>query len=331
MVVFFLAGVGWGVWSHRADLKRMARATPLRVLCGENWLSPSVLEEFSRKNHVPVQLWTYARPSELLRQMANTSGRIDVVCTSSMLLRSLVRNQWLMKQDYRDLRHLQEVAVDFRHLPYDPRGEYQVPLFWNLYGLVGQSEDPPDWKRVAYWGEELIILDAVTRAGIPLTEEDEGPRRGPPHIERARQFLAGLAPLLAPTRELGAEVLAGRVDWALAPLARAKVSEEQRFHLPEEGSILEVGVIGVGARSEQPELARKLIDMLLKAEHGAEVHARLGAGVVHPTLDHTVPKGAQSSALRRFPLNRYRFPDLDVEALPRFQKIFDERLAQRSK
>lgn len=322
----------------------MAQAAPLRVLCAENWLSESTLHAFSREHNVPVQLWTYARPSEFLRQMANTDGKVDVICTSSLLIKSLIQSHWILKTDYSTVRNLQQISVDFQNLPFDAHREYSVPLFWNLYGFFGKATVAPQltWKqtwtgkKVALWGEELALLDAMSRLGVNVEEKLESEQTKSLEDD-IRHFTTQAAEIFKPdTPDITAEALTTKGDWMLLPLGRvAKFLSDNsayKFWLPEDGAALEIGLLAIGSRSEQSALAKQLIDQLLSTEHAEDVHRRLGAGVVHVTLNNaaTVVPSQRAEAIRAFPLNRFRFPDVNVEALPRFQKIYDETLAKES-
>ncbi len=320
----------------------MSQATPLRVLCAENWLSESTLHAFSREHNVPVQLWTYARPSEFLRQMANTDGKVDVICTSSLLIKSLIQSHWILKTDYSTVRNLQQISVDFQNLPFDPHRDYSVPLFWNLYGFFGKSTVTPTltWKqawsgkKVALWGEELVLLDVMSRLGINVEEKLESEQTKSLEDD-IRRFTTQASEIFRPdTPDLTADALTAKSDWILLPLGRAARwlgdNAPYKFWLPEDGAAMEIGLLSIGARSEQVPLAKKLIDLLLSTEHAEDVHRRLGAGVVHVTLNNatSVAPSQRAESIRNFPLNRFRFPDVNVEALPRFQKIYDETLAK---
>ncbi len=332
------------MWSAKNQRQALAAANPLRVLCGEQWISEAVLQAFSREHNVPVQLYTYSRPSEFLRQLANSDGKVDVICTSSLLLKSLIQSHWVQKTDFSELTNLQSVSVDFLHLPYDPASEYSVPLFWNLYGFFGKGAEEsgarvPTWKqtwankRVTLWGDELNILFAMTRSGVKVEERlmDEQSKGLEDDIHG---FVSRAAQVLKPVpAPIVAEALVAKTDWIMLPLSRvAKVigaGSPYRFWLPEDGGAVEVGLLTIGSKSEQPALAKELINALLSTEHALESHKRLGGSVVHSTLNGltSIAPLQRAEALRGFPLNRFSFPDLSVEALPRFQKIFDETFA----
>lgn len=322
----------------------MSEATPLRVLCAENWISEEVLKKFSREHNVPVQLFTYARPSELLRQMANSDGKVDVICTSSLLLKGLIQSNWVRKISYEDISNRQMISVDFLHLPYDPAGNYAMPLFWNLYGFFGKSlpEANTTWKqtwlnkRVTLWGEELNLLHAMTRSGVKV-EEGLMEEQSKGLDDELRRFIQRAASILKPDlAPVTAESIVSKADWIMLPLSRvARLLGENspyRFWLPDDGGAVEVGLLAIGSKSEQPELAKKLIGELISTEHAMEVHRRMGAGVVHSTLANmkSIAPLQRAEALRSFPLNRFEFPDLSIESLPRFQKIYDETFASNS-
>jgi spermidine/putrescine transport system substrate-binding protein len=339
--VFFVSGIGWGIWTHKRRVEDLAKAVPLRVLCAENWISDAALEKFSREHNVPIKQWTYTRPSDFLRQLANADGKVDVLCTSSLLVKSLVRSHWLKKMNFQSLPNAKLLAVDFEHLPYDPDSEYSAPLFWTLYGFFGKEPQPKiaTWKqtwqskKVSLWGDELNILQLVTKNGVNveqrLQEEEAKPSKSVE--DDIRRFTKAAAHILKPdAAPVAADAMTEKVDWVLLPLAKvaSALGQDSPFHfwLPEDGATLELGVLGVGEKSAQPELAMRLINELISTDEAMASHERLGMGVVHSSLSNLASIAAlqKPSALREFPLNRLRFPDLSVESLPRFQKIFDE-------
>lgn len=325
----FFIGVGWGVWRNHLHRRQMQAATPLRVLCGENWLSPNRLDDFSERHHVPIQLYTYARPTELLSQLANVDGKIDVLCVSSFLVRSLAHARWIKTGVYQDLPQTRNLHVDFVHLPFDPKAEYGLPLFWNLHGLYGSGENV-SLKTAAHAGivlfaEPLSLLDLLALNGVRIEEHlEQETTRG--FTEGARAFLKGAARLEWPSAP-SADLL-GKAAWAAVPLARVAglIDEKHRFELPDEGGALEIGLLTVGERAPNPELALKLVDELLKPEAAMETHRRLKAGLVHRTFENveTLSVWVRPQALRRFPLTKLRFPDVNVEAIPPFGKVFAE-------
>lgn len=337
-VGFFVAGVLWGIWSLQLRDQRIARSTPLRVLCGENWLSAQTLEKFSLEHNVRIEQYTYAHPSDFLRQMANADGKVDVICTSSLLVRSLTRSRWLRKADFASLANVKFLAVDFTHLPYDPDLQYTVPLFWNLYGFFGKGDLPKvtTWKqtwlnkKISLWGEELNLLHLMNslhlNSGERLVAEQTSEGIGLAFQKFTKSTVRFLKPETTP---IAAEAMIANADWIQLPLGRvARLlgrDSPYRFWLPEDGATVEVGVLAIGERSAQPELARVLINDLLATDEALKTHQQLDTGVVHASLSglSSITELQKPEALRQFPLNRLRFPDLDVQELPSFQKAFD--------
>jgi spermidine/putrescine-binding protein len=120
----------------------------------------------------------------------------------------------------------------------------------------------------------------------------------------------------------------------LALVARL-IGENSPYHfwLPEDGGTIEVGVLAVGEKSQRAAEALELINELISTDHALEVHQRLRAGVVHTSLSHltSIAPLERPEALRQFPLNRFKFPDVSIDAIPRFQKFYDEALASNRK
>lgn len=337
--LFFMGGLGWGVWLHKKRAAQLAQSTPLRILCGENWLSQEGLEKFSRDHDVRIEQFTYTHPSDFLRQMANADGKVDVVCTSSLLVKSLVHSHWLKKMDFLTLSNIKNINADFLHLSYDPTSEYTVPLFWNLYGFFGKGVQPKSstWKqtwsskKVSLWGEELNVLYMMDRLDLNSSDRLVEDQTVESIAAAFKKFTKGTLQFLKPQlTSFSGDASMPQVDWIQIPLARvAKLLVENtdyHFWLPEDGASIEVGVLAVGDKSAQPELALALVNELISTPQALATHSQLDTGVVHNTLGPSVAiQGLHKpEALRQFPLNRLRFPDLDVEELPRFQKVFEE-------
>ena len=140
--ISFTFGIGYGFWRAERSQTHLAEATAIRMLCPESWYSLESLEKISKKLSTPIQLFTYANPSEFVRQMANADSKVDVICTSSLLAKSLIQSHWLKKIDTSSLNNGKQLSVDFSNLPYDPNAHHTVPVFWNLYGIFGQSGIP---------------------------------------------------------------------------------------------------------------------------------------------------------------------------------------------
>jgi spermidine/putrescine transport system substrate-binding protein len=328
--------MGWGLWRERWGTDTRPQAAPLRVLCAENWLSEPRLRQFSESTGIPIQLFTYARPGEFLRQMANADGKVDVVCTSSLLLRALVRSHWLRRSDFLSLGNSRAVAVDFLHLPFDPGSEYGLPLFWDLHGLVGRTDHlDTGWKatiqgdKVAVWGGELSLLELLSRWGLNLNLDHEESHSLQDSVHAFSKAVAQILPPGKASVETTGDLL-GKRDWVALPLSRAArfLADGGAYHfaLPADGAAMELGLLAIGAKSLQPNAALRLINDLLSTAHAEEVHERIGAGVVHRTLENSerISPWLRPQALRRFPLNRLAFPDLELETIPRFEKIYDQ-------
>lgn len=295
------------------------------------------MREFSARRNVSIQQWTYSNPGEFLRQMANADGKIDVLCTSSLMLKSLIISHWVKKMPFTELENAKYISVDFLHLPYDSASEYSLPAYWNLYGFFGKGESQTasakqtfQNKKVTLWGDELNVLNMLARSGVKIEERLQDSETKSLEAE-VRKFLHSSAGIYPPTSSaISAETITRGVDWILLPLSQVSRligdSSPYRFWLPADGGTVDVGLFAIGERSEHVEIAMDLINFLSSSEQALSLHKRLGGGVVHTSLNHldSIAPLQKAEALRRFPLTRYVFPDVSVDAIPRFQKFFNE-------
>ncbi len=349
--IFFIIGIAWGSWHQRAQVKALADSVPLRVLCPDKWLDQAALDAFGKKHKVRIEHFTYSAPNEFLRQMANTNGKIDVICSSSFLVKSLIRSRWLKSMDYAALPNMKMIAVDFSVLPYDPQGRYTVPLFWNLYGFFGKREAPKrlTWReawesqKLTLWAEELNLLNLIMT--LKLTDSEKKiPDRTQSLFEDTSDSLISTAfqkfsrssiNFFKPSASaISAEAMVANVDWIQIPLARVarllEADSPYQFWLPDEGTAIEVGVLSIGEASTQPALALQLINELIATPHALQTHTQMEMGVVHGSLSGlaSIARLQKPEALREFPLNKFLFPDLELQDLPKFQKIFNEQIVR---
>lgn len=312
------------------------RDASLRVLCAESWFPSSVWDEFANQQQISIQLFTYRTPNEFLRQMANSDGKVDVICTSSWLLKSLVHSHWVKNIRSEEFRALEKVAVDFLHLPHDPQGEYSIPLFWDLYGFFGKRSASDisaaqliQSKRVGVWADELSLFSLVTQVGVHIErreeQEDVKGLRDDMH-----SFVKSVTRFTSPQTQFNdPKDFLGGLEWTQAPLSMVAPwlkDPSYRFALPVEGGAMEIGLLAIGEKSTQTATAVKLINSLLSDEVALDLHQRLHVGVIQSTLNNaaTIPEGLRPQALRQFPLTRLYFPNLGTEILPAFERVYLE-------
>ena len=189
-------------------------------------------------------------------------------------------------------------------------------------------------QSVSLWGEELNVLYMMNRLALNsqerLVEEQKTEAIGTEFKKFAKNTIHFLKPRLTPFLN-AAEIT--EADWFQLPLARvARLLESDKslhFWLPEDGALLEVGVLAIGEKAQQPELAQLLVNELISTNQALATHNQLQTGVVHRSLSGipSIEAMQKPEALREFALNRLRFPDLSVDDIPSFQRVFDETAA----
>ncbi len=320
----FLVGTGWGFWSRRQETKLgLPAQSQLTVLCPSNWFSNALLDKFAIDHSLKVRLWTYDNANEFLRQMASANGHVDVICTSSLIIRDLVKNNWIAEVDFmRNLPGLAKVSADFLHLSYDPELKYSVPVFWSLYGWLMQKDIRPPGP--AELGGANAWLELAPDLGLFALLNSLEPVHRPSKISTLNLRVEDLS--IEPLK---------KYRWTFSTLAKASeilnINNGYHFELAEIGSFLEIGVLAIGARSENQQLAKALMELAYSDTNMNHLlkHQAVGSLLNSSEKDARIGSLRKPSALRLYSLKLIEFPELSSDAIPQFHKYLSESQGEK--
>lgn len=344
-VVTFFLGVGGALLWPRVKENFLASRT-LKILCDESWLPQSLLEEYAAKSGLRFQFYSFNKPSEFVRQIANAGTQFDVICFHSSLAKSLIQTNVLKKINPRHLRNFDQISVDFHNLPFDREFEYSVPFFWNVHGFV--VKNPPAsnlswrerWKssarKIQLWPSELDIFFTLLQSGLETVEwtDENQTRKFAEYLKRFSDTLGGWArpdSLAVDLRDLGS-----RLDIIQIPSGRAgeimSQNPELQYWTPEDGVAVSVALLGQGAQSERSKEGFQLIDWLLDGAQALKIQKFALGSVVQPALNNSdqLSDLQKSSLMRSLPASRLKFTDVQLDAVPRFEKLFREVESRRN-
>jgi spermidine/putrescine transport system substrate-binding protein len=337
-LIAFCIGLSWAHLGSKVG-RVFSHGKTLKILCDETWLPQALLEEYAARSGLSFQYYTYNRPSEFVRQIANAGASFDVICFHSSVAKSLIQAGVLKKINPRDLSNFEQVSVDFHNLPFDPDFEYSIPFAWNVLGFLTKAvpKELPwreRWtqsaKRIQLWPVELDIFFTLLQSGWEGSEwTDETQTRK--FSEYLKRFSGAAHGFVNPEQIQAALVnLGGDVDMVQVPSGHAadilKDRKDLQYWIPKDGVSVAVQLIGQGATSENQKEGFALIDWLIDGAQALRIQKFSRASVVQTALNSSDQLEAlqKASLLREIPSGELKFTNIEMDAIPRFEKLFRE-------
>lgn len=267
----------------RSRVESLAGQT-LRVYSFPNYFGRMTISSFEARTGSKVVVETYASNEEMIGSL-EVGARHDVVFPSSYAVERLVGKGLLKAMERDRVSNLIQVPERFRNPPVDPGLRHCVPYTWSLTGIgvyaprEGRSRDPDSLKAIfGPEGGKVLMLDdmratlgvALRYLGLPASTQDAA------EVAQARDLLLAQAPrVLRYVSDAGPALRSGQAGAALAwsgdVLAMQRKSEDVRFVLPREGTLLYVDYACVPERSPNPALAFAFLNHLLEPQVAAEI------------------------------------------------------------
>lgn len=338
-------GIAWSRL-HPALSKLFQQDKTLKILCDEAWIPQDLLEEYAERTGLSFQFFTYARPSEFVRQIANAGANFDVICFHSSVAQSLIKGGVLKKINPRDLSNFEQVSVDFHNLPFDKNFEYSIPFAWNVFGfLVKTIPKEMPWKdrwitsakRIELWPYELDIFFTLLQSGWESREwTDETQTKK--FSEYLKRFSSAAHGWVNPEHvEQSLVNLGPDLEMVQVPSGRAadilKERKDLQYWIPADGVNVAIQLLGQGAESRHQKEGFALVDWLMDGAQALRIQKYAHNSVVQPalnTIDQLLPL-QKSSLIRDIPVNHLKFTDIELDAIPRFEKLFREVSSVESK
>lgn len=252
------------------------------------YVEPKIVKAFEKEYGVKVNQAFFNSDEAMVQKLASGLP-YDLVTTNSAYIERLVQGGTLQSYDLGDLKNADQLTPYFEHPVYD-KGKYRytVPYGYSPAGIAYQKEKlggtiPSSWND--FWNlqeqasghmfvlsqiEETIGMSLV-REGNPANSED------PEQVKKAVDELIELKPHLAAVSDENIPDLEGGEAWLLhgwagtvyQGLLNVKNPEDYGFVLPEEGVLIGVDTLSIGAKAKAPGTALLFMDWILKPEWSA--------------------------------------------------------------
>ena len=124
----------------------------LRVSTWSNYFPDSVIQDFTAKTGIKVELSYISSNEELFAKLKAGATGFDIVQPSDYMVRQLKSLSMLSKLDPTLLPNLSQLEDYYKNLSYDPGNEYSVPFTWGTSGIavntskINLKENEVSWE-----------------------------------------------------------------------------------------------------------------------------------------------------------------------------------------
>ena len=271
----------------KSDLGTGAGERVLNVITWEDYVAPEVLEAFSKRTGIKVNMDTFGDTEELIGKLSAYSHRYDVVIFDNASAHRVANMKLLRKIDKERLPGMANIAQKFLNMDADPGNTYTVPYLWGST-LVAYRKDKITDPEPSF---DLLFDPKPEMKGRVMMIEDPVELFGVAHICEGRStnsyddrsLRAAAEVLKRQARELGAkhgsdkevrDGLASGEIWAAMCYSGdaawvAEDHEEVGYFFPKEGATLWLDIMTIARDSQNVDEAYAFIDFVLEPEIGA--------------------------------------------------------------
>jgi spermidine/putrescine transport system substrate-binding protein len=320
IIVAVAVGIAWGLKIKRAADKRKAPeadARVVKVLALKNALPMKIVKAFEAEANIKVELTEENNPDLLLARLEGPAT-FDVVTLLSSQTAQAVSTFKIQPLKQAEIAGFDSVSADFVDLPGTLHQPSVVPLYWGLTGFVTKSEEPEkSWSSVLSGKApekielkpSLLDLAYLAQATGPDKESDSAFHDRAKKLRRsshaADTFFVTASE--ASTSENNEVVELHHGESAFPPYA----AEGWTFKLADEGSMLWILTLALGAKVENESGAEKLIEYLLKPKVAEELSLETHQASCNRAVENSkrLNEILKPSHLRTVPLARIKVPD----------------------
>ncbi|MDD4737407.1 MAG: extracellular solute-binding protein [Kiritimatiellae bacterium] len=269
--------------SFVVSLVSEARQTNLVIGTWAGYMDPSLMDDFESQTGIHVILTYFNDGEEMLAKASFGNPGFDLIIPAAYAVETLRELDLLAPFDFERIPNIEHIDPRFRHLPFDPSGQYYIPYTYGVTGLAYNSEkikepvdswrilwDPRYQDRIAMFDDMLETFHLAHRLlGYDMKDAD------PAHLDAAYELLLQQKPLLRKYESnlvndmlLREEIYFGQ-NWNGNALRLIADHPQFKFVIPKEGSLMFADNICLLKTAPNPDAAHLFIDFLLQPENTA--------------------------------------------------------------
>ena len=160
----------------------------LRIFCWSEYVPQAVIKKFTEETGINVAVEHYPPDVNLLQKVGSGGGNYDLIQPSEHVLQALIKEDLVQEIDHTKIPNLENIAPEFRNMPFDPGNKHSVPYMAGFVGIVYNAEVVPgpivgyrDVFTPEHDGRIVVLEDAreivswgLATAGIPINDASDG-------------------------------------------------------------------------------------------------------------------------------------------------------------
>jgi len=274
--------------SHPGTHTRPAAAAPvetgeekvLNLFCWSEYVPQTVIDAFTAKTGIKVNVENYASNEEMLAKLLAGGGQYDLIQPSEYVVQAMIKENLLTPIDPALVPNLQNLAPEFRNLPFDPGNKYSVPWMAGTVGIVVNTElikdDIKGYNDVfqdKFKGNIVILDDAreivswgLETLDIPVNDvTDENLTKVKPVLEKWLPLVKVYDSDSPKTALLNGDVAVG-VVWSGEGAILLGEDPKFKWIVPAEGAHLFVDSLAIPKTAAHPKNAMVFMNFILEPE-----------------------------------------------------------------
>jgi spermidine/putrescine transport system substrate-binding protein len=252
----------------------------LNLFCWTEYIPQTVIDKFTEETGIKVAVENYSSNEEMLAKLLAGGGDYDLIQPSEYTVEAMVKEDLLQPLDHAKIPNLENLAPEFRNMPFDPGNKYSVPWMAGFVGIVYNAETVTtpivgynDVFTPAHAGRIVILDDpreivswGLATAGIPINDvTDENLAKITPMlrdwISKVKVFDSD-----SPKTSLSNGDTDIGVVWSGEGAILFNENPKFQWVLPAEGFHMFVDSLAVPKNARNQDLAEQFINFILRPD-----------------------------------------------------------------
>lgn len=276
----FLMGTWWGLRSiEKRMFSRNRSGVQLKLLYRRGYLPPQILNDFEEKTGLHIEGFPVESDQALWEEVSERPANYDLIQLFSYMAKDPVGSHIFAELNPLWAPRLDKVSVDFNHLPFDPKGQFLLPLNWGLNGFLWNQKNgkPPqrlkqllDDKRlkgkIYLLPNQVEIFSYMQKTGGLLPEWLDQ-EKWDQLSEATKKLLEDVnieGTLPQDIWKKGQAEVVQIANGPAAALLQQPAEERPQFWLPEDKTNLWISLMGISKSTSHLEEAHEFISFLLE-------------------------------------------------------------------